>query len=74
MKSWFKSWKPMSWRTAAVAAIAVYGLVGFILVPVIAKKLIVGTTLERTGREVIVEEVRCNPFTLSLTVRSAAQL
>ena len=59
----------MSWRTAAVLSLAVYGLVGFFLVPVFAKNLIIETARERTGREVTVGEVRCNPFTLSLTVR-----
>jgi hypothetical protein len=66
---WLKSWKLMSWRTAVVAAVVVYGLVGFFVVPVIAKKLIVDIARERTGREVSVGEVRCNPFALSLTVR-----
>jgi len=69
---WFKSWKLVSWRTAVVVAIVIYGLVGFLLVPVIAKNIIVDTVRERTGREVTVEEVRCNPFTLSLTIRDFA--
>ena len=69
MVTWFKGWRLASWRTTAVVALAVYGLVGFFLVPGIAKKIIVDTARERTGREVVVEEVRCNPFTLSLTVR-----
>ncbi len=67
--TWFRSWKLLSWRTAAVAVAAVYALVGFFLVPVIAKKVIIETARERTGREVTVEEVRCNPLTLSMTVR-----
>ncbi|MBD3871307.1 MAG: hypothetical protein IFK91_00120, partial [Acidobacteria bacterium] len=67
--NWFKSWKLVSWRTAVVAAVVIYGLVGFFVVPVIAKKIIVDTARERTGREVTVEEVRCNPFTLSLSIR-----
>ncbi len=66
---WLKSWKLVSWRTAVVVAAVVYGLVGFFVVPRIAKKLIVETARERTGREVTVEEVRCNPFALSLTIR-----
>ena len=65
----FKSWKLVSWRTAIVAVIVIYGLVGFFVVPVIAKKIIIDTVRERTGREVTVEEVRCNPFTLSLSIR-----
>ncbi len=52
-----------------MTAVVVYGLVGFFLVPAIAKKLIVENARERTGREVSVDEVRCNPFTLSLTIR-----
>jgi len=67
--NWFTSWKLVSWRTAIVTVIVIYGLVGFFLVPVIAKKVIVDTVRERTGREVTVEEVRCNPFTLSLRIR-----
>ena len=67
--NWFKSWKLVSWRTAVVAAVVIYGLIGFFVVPVIAKKIIVDTARERTGREVTVEEVRCNPFTLSLSIR-----
>jgi len=59
----------VSWRTAIVTVIVIYGLVGFFVVPVIAKNIIVDTVRERTGREVTVEEVRCNPFTLSLRIR-----
>jgi hypothetical protein len=65
----FGSWKLLSWRTASVTAVVVYGLIGIFLVPVIAKKLIVDIALERTGRAVTIDEVRCNPFTLSLTIR-----
>ena len=46
---WFKSWKLWSWRTAVVVAIVVYGLVGFFVVPMIAKKLIVDIARERMG-------------------------
>jgi len=66
---WFKSWKLWSWRTAVVVAIVVYGLVGFFVVPMIAKKLIIDIARERMGREVSVGEVSCNPFALSLRVR-----
>jgi len=69
VSNWLRSWKLLSWRTAVLAAVVIYALVGFFLVPVIAKKLIVDTVRERTGREATVEEVRCNPFTLSLTIR-----
>ena len=66
---WLRSWKLVSWRSALVAAVVLYGLVGFFVVPAIAKKLIVDTARERTGREVTVGEVACIPFALSLTVR-----
>ncbi|HSN57606.1 MAG TPA: DUF748 domain-containing protein, partial [Candidatus Sulfomarinibacteraceae bacterium] len=66
---WFRSWRLKSLRTALVAAFLVYTLAGFFLVPWIARKLIINTARERTGREVFVEDVRCNPFALSLTVR-----
>ena len=66
---WLKSWKLVSWRSALVAVVVVYGLVGVFVVPGVAKKLIIETARERTGREVTVGEVRCNPFALSLTVR-----
>ena len=55
-------------RYAIVVVVALYGLIGFFVVPVIAKKLIVDIARERTGREVTVGEVTCNPFTMSLTV------
>lgn len=69
LMNWMKSWKLVSWRTAAVVGIVIYGLVGFFVVPVIAKKVIVKSAFERTGREVTLDEVRCNPFALSLTLR-----
>jgi hypothetical protein len=67
--TWFKQWKLASWRTAALTTLVVYAVVGFFVVPVFAKKFIVETARERTGREVKVEELLCNPFTLSLTIR-----
>ena len=67
-QNWLRSWKFVSWRSAVVAAVVVYGLAGFFVVPWIAKKLIVDIASERTGREVTVEKVRCNPLTLSLTI------
>ena len=69
LQDWFKAWKLVSWRSGVVAAVAIYGLAGFFVVPVVAKKLIVDIARERTGREVTVGEVSCNPFALSLTVR-----
>jgi hypothetical protein len=67
--AWFGKWKLLSWRTALLAAVVVYGLVGFLVVPSVVKNVVVDLARERTGREVSIDEVRCNPFTLSLTVR-----
>ena len=69
LSDWFKSWKLVSWRSAVVAAIVIYGLVGFFVVPVVVKKIIVKVADERVGRKVTVGDVSCNPFALSLTVR-----
>ncbi|MEJ2188766.1 MAG: hypothetical protein P8Y93_04990, partial [Acidobacteriota bacterium] len=44
-------------------------MVGFLLAPVVAKKVIVDRIRQRTGHEATVGEVRCNPLTLSLTIR-----
>lgn len=65
---WFASWRLVSWRTAVVVGVALYALIGFFVVPWIAEKLIVKTARERLGREVTVEKIHCNPFTLSLTI------
>jgi len=68
VKEWFASWRLMSWRTALVAAFILYTLVGFFVVPWVAEKVIVNMAHDKLGREVTVEKIRCNPFTLSLTV------
>ncbi len=68
VKEWFASWRLMSWRTALVAAFILYTLVGFLVVPWVAEKVIVNMAHKKLGREVTVEKIRCNPFTLSLTV------
>jgi hypothetical protein len=52
-----------------VSLIVLYTLLGLLMVPVVAKKILVDTVLERTGRYVTVEQIRSNPFTLSLTIR-----
>jgi len=65
---WFASWRLVSWRTAVVVGVALYALIGFLVVPWIAEKVIVKTVDKRLGREVTVEKIRCNPFALSLTV------
>ncbi len=68
VKEWFASWRLMSWRSALVAAFILYTLVGFLVVPWVAEKVIVNMAHDKLGREVTVDKIRCNPFTLSLTV------
>ncbi len=65
---WFRSWKLVSWRSAIVAALALYSLVGFLVVPWIVKGQIEKQSLQILKRQATVEKVRCNPFTLSLTI------
>lgn len=68
INEWFASWKLISWRTALVVAFILYTLIGFLVVPWVAEKMIVKMAHDKLGREVTVEGVSCNPFTLSLTV------
>jgi hypothetical protein len=62
------SWKLVSWRTALLAAFVLYTLIGFFVVPWVAEKVIQKVAREKLDREVTIEKIRCNPFTLSLTV------
>ena len=65
---WFRSWKLVSWRSALVAAIVLYALIGFFVVPWVVKDQIEKRSLEMLKRQATVEKVRCNPFALSLTI------
>ena len=68
VSEWWRSWKLVSWRSAAVAVVVLYTLVGFLVVPWIVKDQIEKRSLEILDRQATVEKVRCNPFTLSLTI------
>lgn len=68
VSDWFRSWRLVSWRSAIVAAFVLYALVGFFGVPWIVEGLIEKKSLEIVKRQATVEKVRCNPFTLSLTI------
>ena len=72
VKEWFASWKLIGWRSALVAAFVLYTLIGFFFVPWIAERVIQKVAREKVDREVTVEDIRCNPFTLSLTVEGFA--
>ena len=66
---WFASWKMISWRSAIVLILALYVLIGFLVFPWVTERILVNTAQEKLGREVTVEKIECNPFTLSLTIR-----
>ena len=68
VKEWFASWRLISWRTALVVAVVLYTSIGFFVVPWVAERVIQKVAREKLDREVTVEKIRCNPFTLSLTV------
>ena len=68
ISDWFRSWRLMSWRSAIVAAVVLYALIGFFVVPWIVKSLIEKKSVELVKRQATVEKVRCNPFALSLTI------
>ncbi|PWB78290.1 MAG: hypothetical protein C3F15_02065, partial [Holophagae bacterium] len=65
---WFRSWRLVSWRSAVIAAVVLYALIGFFVVPPIVKGQIEKQSLAFLKRQATVEKVRCNPFTLSLTI------
>jgi hypothetical protein len=66
--TWVKNWKLWSLRTAVITVLLVYTVVGFFIVPIIVTSVIEKQSLSVTGRQATVETIRCNPFTLSLTV------
>ena len=65
---WLRSWRLVSWRSAVVAAVVLYALIGFFAVPWIVEGQIEKRSLEVLKRQATVDRVRCNPFSLSLTV------
>jgi uncharacterized protein involved in outer membrane biogenesis len=66
---WLRGWRLLSWRSAVVAAFVLYTLAGFLLAPLLVKKVAVDSIAAATGRNATLESVRINPFTLSLTAR-----
>lgn len=66
--SWLSSWRLFSWRTAVVVAFVLYTLIGFVVVPWIAEHVVLANVSEKLGSEITVDNISCNPFSLSLTV------
>ncbi|MEX0324591.1 MAG: DUF748 domain-containing protein [Puniceicoccaceae bacterium] len=55
------------WLTFAMLVVGLYTIVGFLLVPRIASPRIVEEVAKLTGREVVLDKLAVNPFTLSAT-------
>ena len=54
----------------AVAAVVLYTLVGFFILPFVVRRVAVSQLHQHLHREVQIEAVRMNPYTLSATVRN----
>ncbi|MGZ5084128.1 MAG: DUF748 domain-containing protein, partial [Usitatibacter sp.] len=50
-------------------SVAAYAILGFLVVPIFAKKAIVDGARDRLGRAASVEDLSFNPFTLAVTAR-----
>ena len=57
-----------------IALVAVYGLFGALVLPLLAKKIGAEKLGEKIGREVIIDDVAINPFTLTATVKGMRAL
>src|SRR5262245_11452427 len=57
------------WSRWAAGAILFYTLFGFLILPVIVKKVATRRIAQLLDREVAIEKVRINPYVLSTTVR-----
>ena len=54
---------------ACIALVAVYGVLGALALPLLVRKIGAERLGEKIGREVIVDEVAVNPFTLTATIK-----
>jgi len=71
MKMWqqFQSLsKTLKRFTYAVLAVAVYALIGFLLLPLIVQPLLVDTLNEKLNRKASIESIKINPFALSVSI------
>ena len=60
------------WRNAALGVlglVALWGIVGGLLLPALAKKMLAEKGGERLGRVVVVDDVSVNPYTLDATLK-----
>ncbi|MDB6067502.1 MAG: hypothetical protein JWR26_3710 [Pedosphaera sp.] len=61
--------KRSKWFRRGAIALVLYTLVGFFLVPAIIKWQMLKRLPDLTKRQVAIQQVKCNPFVLSLTIR-----
>ncbi|HMP82411.1 MAG TPA: DUF748 domain-containing protein [Verrucomicrobiota bacterium] len=57
------------WLRRAAWAVGIYAVIGFLILPLITKAVAVSQLKKLLNREVQIQSVRMNPFTLSATVR-----
>jgi hypothetical protein len=56
-----------AWALALAAALALYGLFGFLIAPPLARSYLIKTLQEQLHRKVVLQRLRINPFVLSAT-------
>lgn len=61
--------KPYKWTKRIIVVLVIYALVGFFAVPAVIKSQMLKRLPALTKRRVAIQQVRCNPFVLSLTIR-----
>ena len=67
-----RSWRPLRWLAALLILVMVFGIVGFFVVPPIAKAKVEEILGAELGRIVRVGKVELNPYTLRLAVHDVA--
>lgn len=67
-----KKSKSSKWLVRFVIALAIYTVVGFFVVPAIIKSQMLKRLPGLTKRQAFVEQVKCNPYVLSLTIHGFA--
>lgn len=61
-------WRRRRWGIALASLVALYAIAGFLILPPILKSMIPERMGGLIGREVSLERIRTNPFTLSITI------
>ncbi|MED5239112.1 MAG: DUF748 domain-containing protein [Pseudomonadota bacterium] len=71
-----QTWKRISWKRKTLVILAglylLYVLLGFLVAPGLVQRNAVEILADLTGREVVIEEVKINPLTLSAKVNGFA--